>query len=173
MIKIFQKEETVLNNISKEVPEKDIVSNEIQSVISRMKKALEEQIDGMAIAAPQIGLSLRIFVVSKRAFQYINQDDKEYKDLVFINPKIKKISKESEYVDEGCLSVRWLYGKVKRAKKTTVEALDQKGKKFNYGGSGLMAQIFQHEIDHLDGVLFTTKAKNLEELPPPDNTNNY
>jgi peptide deformylase len=59
-----------------------------------------------------------------------------------------------------------LYGKVKRAEKATVVAYDEYGKKFTKGGSGLLAQIFQHETDHLDGVLFIDKAKFIEEIPP-------
>jgi len=87
--------------------------------------------------------------------------------LVFINPKIFKLSREKDWVPEGCLSVRWLYGKTYRSKKATVEAYDKNGKKFKMGGSGLLAQIFQHETDHLNGILFTDHAKDIkEELPP-------
>jgi len=88
------------------------------------------------------------------------------KDLVFINPKISKLSKEKEWLPEGCLSVRWLYGKTYRSKKAMITAYDEKGKKFQRGASGLLAQIFQHETDHLKGVLFTDHAKDIrEELP--------
>jgi len=67
-------------------------------------------------------------------------------------------------MDEGCLSVRGKYGKVKRSEKTTMTALDESGKKFRYGGSGLISQIFQHETDHLDGILFTDKATDIENI---------
>jgi peptide deformylase len=64
--------------------------------------------------------------------------------------------------------VRWLYGKTYRSKKATVEAYDENGRKFKMGGSGLLAQIFQHETDHLNGILFIDHAKDVkEELPPP------
>jgi peptide deformylase len=89
-------------------------------------------------------------------------------DLVFINPEIIKKSKEVKEMEEGCLSVRWLYGKVKRSNKVTVKAIDQTGKEFVMGASSLLAQIFQHEIDHLDGILFTDKAKDLEEIKPKE-----
>ena len=69
-------------------------------------------------------------------------------------------------MEEGCLSVRYLYGKVSRANQATIEAYDEKGKKFQRGGTGLLAKIFQHEVDHLNGILFIDKAKNLEEIPP-------
>ena len=69
-------------------------------------------------------------------------------------------------MEEGCLSVRWLYGKVKRSEKATVRAHDETGKIFTKGASGLLAQAFQHEVDHLNGILFTDKATHLESLPP-------
>ena len=67
---------------------------------------------------------------------------------------------------EGCLSVRWLYGKVSRAEKARVRAYDETGKLFEMGGSGLLAQVFQHETDHLNGVLFVDTAIDIEDLPP-------
>ena len=71
-------------------------------------------------------------------------------------------------VDEGCLSVRWLYGKVERAEKITVRAYDENGKPFTMGASGLLAQAFQHEIDHLNGILFIDKATDLKEMIPEE-----
>ena len=65
-------------------------------------------------------------------------------------------------MEEGCLSVRYLYGTVARATKATVSAYDENGKKFNKGASGIMAQIFQHEIDHLDGIAFTDKVSPIK-----------
>ena len=67
---------------------------------------------------------------------------------------------------EGCLSLRWLYGNVNRKKKVTIVAYNEKGERFQRGASGLLAQIFQHENDHLDGILFTDKAKDVEDIPP-------
>ena len=69
--------------------------------------------------------------------------------------------------EEGCLSVRYLYGKVKRSVKATIEAYDENGKRHTFGASGLLAQIFQHEMDHLSGVLFTDTAIDVEEIIPP------
>ena len=70
-------------------------------------------------------------------------------------------------MEEGCLSVRDIYGKVKRYQKATISAYDENGKKFTMGGSGLLAQVFQHECDHLEGVLFIDKAISIEKLPGP------
>jgi peptide deformylase len=172
MVKIVQNGEKVLREKAEEVPVKEIPSKKIQTVIIEMRKALLSQNDGVAIAAPQIGESLRIFVVSGRAFDIedgtYNEDDKTpiAKDLVCINPVITKLSRTKADMDEGCLSVRYLYGKVKRATKATVTAYDENGNKFTRGASGLIAQIFQHETDHLDGILFIDKAKDVVDLPP-------
>ena len=139
-----------------------------------MRTALASQDDGVAIAGSQIGYLLRIFVVSHRIEKIIKKvkvedmDKPEVmaKDIVFINPSLKKLSKEKKTVEEGCLSVRYLYGKVSRRVKATIEAYDEQGKKFTKGASGLLAQIFQHEVDHLNGILFIDKAKYVEEIPP-------
>ena len=159
MIKIVQQKEPILRDIAKEVPVADIISDPIQNILKDMKKALESQEDGVAIAAPQISVPLR---------NYKKQKIKPEKDLVFINPVITKISKSTSWMEEGCLSVRYLYGKVKRSTKATVMAYDENGNKFERGGSGIMAQIFQHETDHLDGILFIDKAKDLEDIPPQE-----
>lgn len=123
---------------------------------------MNSQEDGVAIAAPQINESLRIFLVSPKAYR---KNAKEV-ETVFINPKITKLSQEKEFMVEGCLSVRWLYGEVMRSKKCTLEYYNERGEKKVKGASGLLAQIFQHETDHLNGILFDSKARRLEDLPP-------
>jgi len=174
MKKIVQKEENVLRKIAKDVLVKEISSPKIIKILKEMSEALKSQNDGVALAAPQIGYSLRIFVVSGKIFdkdfvrgEGLPQEKKEIpKDLVFINPQISKLSREKEWVPEGCLSVRWLYGKTHRSKKTTITAYDENGKKFIRGASGLLAQIFQHETDHLNGILFIDHDKKIREEFP-------
>ncbi len=165
---ILDKEAPVLREIAKSVPLNQVKSTKIQSVIKRMREALEGQEDGVAIAAPQIGVSLRIFVVSHRTFSLITKNNPETlsEDLVFINPEIIKVSKKKKKMEEGCLSVRWLYGQVERSEKVNVKALNERGEIFERGSSGLLAQIFQHEIDHLNGILFIDKATDMEDIPP-------
>src|ERR1035437_6305876 len=176
MKEIIQKNNRVLRENKKEIPIKEITTPKIKKVLRDMSFALQSQGDGVAIAAPQIGYSLSIFVVSGKIFhkdfvrgaeEFEKIPKKEIpNDLVFINPKISKLSHEKEWVPEGCLSVRWLYGNTFRSKKATITAYDENGKKFVRGASGLLAQIFQHETDHLDGVLFIDHAKDIkEELP--------
>jgi len=175
MTTIVQNGEDVLRKISKEVPISSITKSKIQKLLKDMSEALHSQNDGVAIAAPQIGESLRIFVVSGRIFDedFINGKIDESKisykksrhpDMVFINPIFKKMSKDRKLMSEGCLSVRPLYGKVRRATRATIEAYDENGKRFQKNASGLLAHIFQHETDHLDGILFIDKAKDLQEI---------
>lgn len=170
--KILQKNSPVLRKPAKEVRLEDIASEKVQNVIERMKQAVRAEDDGVAIAAPQIGESLRIFVVAGRALAIMDKkkdpevNELDYDDLVFINPEITKLSKKKKAMEEGCLSVRWLYGKVIRSERASIKAYDETGKRIERGASGLLAQIFQHEIDHLDGVLFIDKATDLEDLPP-------
>ncbi len=172
---ILQKEAKILRKTAIEVPVKEIQSVRIKKIISEMKEILKFQEDGVAIAAPQIGYSFRIFIVSKKVPSIIKKSegkiDDIFSDSVYINPVIKKVSKEKKMVEEGCLSVRFLYGKVKRGVKATMEAYDENGKKFTKGSTGLLAQIFQHEVDHLNGILFIDKAKNVKEIIPPSITN--
>ncbi len=139
-----------------------------------MKKAVDKQSDAVAIAAVQLAQPIRMFLISKKVFKIIDSLSKkkpseastkaEKDDMIFINPKIVKISKSKHYLEEGCLSVRYVYGKVNRSEKISVEAYDENGKKFTRGFSGFLAQIVQHENDHLDGVLFVDKAKDINEI---------
>lgn len=176
MIEIVQDGHKALRKKSTRVPKDKIKSLEIQKIISEMKKALRTQYDGVAIAAPQIGYTVRIFVVAGKIFDedFIRGKDlpKNYisknPDLVFVNPEITKISKKMQWMKEGCLSVRPLYGEVKRALNATVKAYDENGNLFERGAGGLLAHIFQHETDHLDGILFIDKARNIHENNPND-----
>ena len=162
--KIVQTGDSVLREQAKEVPLKEIGSAKLNKIIAEMNSSLDICEDGVALAAPQIGVSLRIFVVSHKVLP--KRAGQEQPNQVFINPIIKKISEKKVAMEEGCLSVRFIYGRTKRANQVLVEAYNEKGHKFARQGSGLMAQIFQHEIDHLDGVLFIDKATNLEEVKP-------
>ncbi len=174
MVTIVQKGDPVLRQIAKDVPIADITTPAIKNILQKMQQALNEQEDGVAIAAPQIGESLRIFIVSGKVLSknYPDLEPTEVipNDLICINPELSKLSKDKKKMPEGCLSVRWLYGKVMRSNKATLRAYDEHGQIFTRGGSGLLAQIFQHETDHLDGVLFVDKAEDIEDIPPQDST---
>ncbi len=175
MVTIISKDNPILRQKAHPVPIGDIATPKIQKIVADMQRALHREDDGVAIAAPQIGVPLRIFVVSGKIFDadFVREEKKEFPadkkwpdDMVCVNPKITRRSKETKWVPEGCLSVRWLYGDTKRNVKVTLEAHDERGKKFTRGASGLLAQIFQHETDHLDGILFIDHARDIEDLPP-------
>lgn len=181
MKSIVKAPNTVLHVRASEVQVEDISSKKIQRVIQEMKDVLRKTSDGIGIAAPQIGYSLRIFLASEEALCWKKTDDsihnadshkekeigekkKEWEYYVFINPVIKKISQKKIFEVEGCLSVSGTYGRVSRAEKITVEAYNEKGLKFTRGTSGLYAKVMQHEIDHLNGILFIEKARNLKHI---------
>lgn len=173
MTKIIQRPHKTLRMRALPVPVHDIPGAKIKKIISDMKHALSKEPDGVALAAPQINISLRIFVVAPKAYAYAKGlHEKEAADLpltpeqhtVFINPKLLKKSQKKEWMHEGCLSVRGYYGEVNRAVKASVRAYDETGKPFTTGASGLVAEIFQHELDHLDGVLFADHARNLKKI---------
>jgi len=189
--KILQKDNKVLRQTAKEIPVLNIRTTKIQKILKEMSVALKSQDDGVAIAAPQIGYKLRIFIVSGKIFgtefsgRGVSQADEPRgnagvatpdrdpvqrdsvpKDLIFINPKISKLSRDKQWMPEGCLSVRPLFGKTFRSVKATVTAYDENGKKFTRGASGLLAQIFQHETDHLNGILFIDHAIDIKAEEP-------
>ncbi len=161
---IVQEPDAVLRTKAAPVAASEFGSTALREIITDMKTALAKEDDGVAIAAPQIGVPLRIFVVAKRVSKRFEKELEQ--DVVFINPKIIRLGKKKEELSEGCLSVRWKYGLVKRSLTATVRAQNEQGHEFVMNGSGLLAQIFQHEIDHLDGILFIDKAKNIEDIPP-------
>lgn len=160
MSDIVQSPHATLRATASEVARADIGSKKISDILMEMKHALHGEDDGVAIAAPQIDVPLRIFIVAQKALP------KATEDIVFINPTITRLGKKKEMVSEGCLSVRWKYGMVKRSVTATVKALNEQGHEFVMSGKGLIAQIFQHEVDHLDGILFIDRAIDIEDLPP-------
>jgi peptide deformylase len=172
---IVQEGTSVLRDIAKPVPQELFGTPELKKMLREMEQALDKELDGVAIAAPQIAIPYRIFIVRKdRTVPQPERKPGEPRPQsepvieVYINPEIVKTSRKRSRADEGCLSVRGIYGVTNRHERVTVKAQTPDGKKFERGGGGLMAQIFEHEIDHLNGILFIDHAENLVEvkLPP-------
>jgi peptide deformylase len=161
MAKLVPEDHPALHAIAEEVPVEDIATPRIQKILKDMRDALlgytVEGFHGVAIAAPQIGVPLRIFLVHSTDAR----EPDTLPDLVAINPRIIKLSKKTHVVGEGCLSVADRYGAVKRATNATIRAFDEHGKEYERGAGGLLAQIFQHECDHLDGTLFVDRAEKV------------
>ena len=140
----------------------------LKDILRAMEKALNATEDGAALAAPQIGVSKRIFILSSRVFGPEGEHGSKNLPLIYINPRIVRHARKRELMDEGCLSVRGKYGTIKRARGVTLEAYDEEGNKFTRGAGGLLAQVFQHECDHLDGVLFVDRAEEVWRIPPSE-----
>lgn len=132
----------ILRNAAKEVCN---VTEEVRTVCSDMIETMCAA-HGVGLAANQIGIALRIVTVETGS-------DKESAPVVVLNPKIINAEGE-ETAEEGCLSIPGFYETVRRAKKALVRGITIDGKDFRIECSGLIARAFQHELDHLDGVLF-------------------
>jgi len=170
---IVQDGEPVLRKISALVPEELFGTPELKGIIDDMAATLNEQLDGVALAAPQIGIPYRIFIVRyDRTIAPTPEDEPDHAaDLgIYINPEFVKSSRRRLEMDEGCLSVRGIYGKTMRNERATVRARDVDGIVFERGGGGLLAQIFQHETDHLNGILFIDHATDLVEVHKESHT---
>lgn len=136
------------------------ISPEIEKLIGDMKTATldweagREHELGVALAAIQIDQPYRIVIVRN---DFDNKEDKSFS--VFINPQIVKLEGEIEEDYEGCLSITDIYGKVPRHTKVRLRALDEKGREVRVRAEGFLARIFQHEIDHTNGIMFVDHLK--------------
>lgn len=131
----------------------DKVDKKIKKLIVDMVDTLEKA-EGLGLAAPQVGTNKRIILTRL----YYGTDDEMV--IVLINPKIVTSSSEKEFGEEGCLSIPGVYKPVKRNKSIHLEFMDLKGATQALEFEGLNARIIQHEIDHLDGVLFVDLVDN-------------
>lgn len=166
---IVQDGAPVLRDIAKPLPEELFGSGKLTRIISDMEKALDAEIEGVALAGPQMDIPYRMFIVRKDRTLPAAQVPEgtpippppPAEVDVYINPEIVKTSRKRAKVDEGCLSVRGVYGTTKRHERVTIRARREDGTLFERGGGGIMAQIFEHEIDHLNGILFIDHAEHL------------
>ena len=163
MRQVLQHPNSKLRDKSKDVKEDELETSSFKALLHEMRGLLSITKDGIALAAPQIGVLKRVFVISPKVYEY---GYPKGETLIYINPVIKKKSTKKSEFFQGCLSVRNIFGNVRRSEKVTIEAIDESGKKFTRGASGLVAEIFQHEIDHFDGKLFIDDAKDLREILP-------
>jgi len=154
-------------------------AKKVKRVDASIQKLIDDMFDtmhdahGLGLAAPQIGVGLRIFIVEmpqddtddtveaqpreKRRVQYSGER------IVLINPEIVKASGE-QVGEEGCLSIPGYVGIVRRAQKVIIKGLNRNGKEIKLTGEDLLARAFQHELDHLDGILFTDRLEKPEDL---------
>ncbi len=144
----------ILRQRAKELSLEDIKTPVIQKLISDMKETVLPA-GGIGLAAPQVGFSVRIVIIAV-----------QNKKMALINPEIINFSWRKEATEEGCLSVPEKWGVVKRSKIIKVKALDESGEIVKFKAKDLFARVIQHEVDHLNGVLFIDRAKKVfEEVP--------
>ncbi|MFA7314515.1 MAG: peptide deformylase [Candidatus Magasanikbacteria bacterium] len=139
-------------------------SNEAQKFFDDLVSTMYTD-DGVGLAAPQVGKNIRVCVIGKEALRqdkYNTLDNK--KDLILINPTWQKMNKKTHIDLEGCLSVPKTYGKVKRYKNIFVEAIDRSGERIEFEANNFFARVIQHEVDHLDGILFIDKATGIYQV---------
>jgi peptide deformylase len=167
--------ESVLREKAKPVRQ---ITPDIETLIDDMIETMREA-PGVGLAAPQVGVGMQVIVVeyaegSENADEEADADaapaaePKPKKLYAVVNPEITRQSKETELGNEGCLSIPDYMGEVERYNTVTVKGLDRHGKSFKLKAKGWMARIFQHEIDHINGVLFIDRTENVWKVEPEE-----
>ncbi|MEE2695147.1 MAG: peptide deformylase [Pseudomonadota bacterium] len=152
VLKILTIPDPRLKNKSKEV---DFFDKKLQETVGNMLDTLYSSENGIGLAAPQVGINKRIVVIDL-------QEDGKKSPITFINPEVLHSSKDKATNEEGCLSIPGYYAEVERPKTVDVEWSDLKGGKIKKRMTGLLSVCIQHEIDHLNGILFIDHLSNLK-----------
>lgn len=135
------------------------ITDEIRTLVEDMKETMREY-NGVGLAAPQVGESVRLIIIDPREEQ--ESENGKY-PLALINPEILSAEGECEF-EEGCLSIPGIYRKVRRPEKVVVKYTDMDGKIHEIEDEDVLSRVLQHEIDHLDGVLFVDHLSTLAKL---------
>lgn len=143
-----------LRHRSKEIERNFLLTSEFQELVENIIQTMYHD-DGIGIAAPQVGQNIRLCIIGRQAVP------NKKNDLILINPVFDKTSRKKESDLEGCLSVPKTYGKVTRYKDIRVKAWNEKGEEIKFEAHGYFARVIQHEVDHLDGILFIDKARGV------------
>jgi peptide deformylase len=157
--------EPVLRQRAKAV---EAVTDHVRAVARRMIELMGEA-NGIGLAAPQVGLSWRMFICHVPAVEgerVLNADPAQATEvpMVCINPVLSEPARDMVPYEEGCLSLPEIRGDVRRPSEITITALGLDGKKFTLRGAGLLARCWQHEVDHLDGVLIIDKMSPIHRM---------
>ena len=129
------------------------IDGSIKRLISDMIETMHAEPGRAGLAAPQVGISLRVIVIGIP----------EAEDIAIVNPEIVR-RKGERLIDEGCLSLPGYYGLIKRSESVTIKGSDPNGKAIRIKADGLLAQALEHEIDHLNGTLYVDHLESMEEL---------
>ncbi len=133
----------------------EAVTDRVRAVARRMIELMHES-SGVGLAAPQVGLSWRLFVA--------NPDRQPDQDRAFVNPVLSNLSRDCLEQEEGCLSIPGVDGQIVRPQAVTIDALDLDGNPFQLTGDELFARVWQHETDHLDGVLIIDRMAPIDKM---------
>lgn len=169
ILPIYLEPQQILRQKSAAVATDKIKSREFQQLLDNMIETMSAA-QGIGLAAVQVGQLYRVTVIDKQICKNTpptkiysrGRDNKscDAKACIFINPVIKHRSFKKNVIEEGCLSIPGIYGLVKRPAKITVEFLNRQGQAVKIKTAGLLARVLQHEIDHMNGVLFIDKVIN-------------
>jgi peptide deformylase len=146
-----KREEAILRQKTAPFDFSRFTRKEIKTLVADMRRTMKEA-QGVGLAANQIALNLSVCIA--------HIDRKLY---ALFNPLVTKASEEADVMEEGCLSIPGVFGDVERPVRVWIEAQDAQGKKIKIKAFGLLARVLQHEIDHLNGILFTDKATNIHK----------
>ncbi len=141
-------------------------AKKLKKVDASTQKLIDDMLEtmraanGLGLAAPQIGVSLRVLTIEVPEDK---EDPHSGEQVILVNPEIVKAEGE-QFGEEGCLSIPGYVGMVRRAMRVSVKGFNRKGKEVKVNGEGLLARALQHEIDHLDGILFTDRLEKPEDL---------
>ena len=160
ILKVARLGHPVLRQVAEPVAAKDIET--LQGFIDDLIETMQEM-DGVGLAAPQVHVSKRVLVYQTEESSTLKRSPR-MKLHVLVNPVITPQTKETEMDWEGCLSLPDLRGEVSRVTSVRVEALDRKGGPLDYIATGFHARVVQHETDHLDGIVYLDRMKDLSSL---------
>ncbi len=149
-----------------------VFDKNLQTLIDDMIETMR-QAPGVGLAAPQVGISERLIVIEYAEPPQEGEEEKEVKPKLYVvaNPEIVKTSEEKVLGVEGCLSIPGLVGEVERYSMVQVKGLNRRGQPMKIKAEGWLARIFQHEIDHVNGVVFPDRATRVWK-PEPDEEEN-
>lgn len=152
----------ILRDVAKRLSKAEILSDEIQTLIEDMYYTVEHKRYGVGLAAPQVGKSVSLSVVAIKATP--SRPDLEPEKLTIINPEIVEFYGKKANMWEGCISGLELYAQVPRYKRLRLKWTDEKAETHEQDFDGFIAHVLQHEVDHLNGILYVDKIRNTKSI---------
>ena len=154
IVTVDDKNKKILRKQIKELELTSVKKKELRELVKTMR-SLMKKVNGIGLSANKVGLDMKFFVAQ------VTDEQGRLKFYTIINPEITKTSTEEVEIEEGCLSVPGKHGLVKRPKKITLTGFNISGKKIKINAWDLLARVFQHEVDHLDGKLIIDKCEKV------------